>query len=209
MVTLPPSSWPCPDLREVALLSSESLSSWYTMPLSTYLVQAFIAAFVVLFGVQMQTAAAQATPSTCVTVDQPNPIFSQYPNNATGLLNVTMAIIPISMTTARQIIPQQYGILEGAFRALMPDFPAGMYPVIVQAGHDHDIRFQDFQIPDFSVRSIYHMRARAGRRRLTLWTAESWLRVPFLGPSGRRRILFPMGARAIDLGHQRRGDHRL
>ncbi|TIC98855.1 hypothetical protein CH35J_006127 [Colletotrichum higginsianum] len=150
MVTLPPSSWPCPDLREVALLSSESLSSWYTMPLSTYLVQAFIAAFVVLFGVQMQTAAAQATPSTCVTVDQPNPIFSQYPNNATGLLNVTMAIIPISMTTARQIIPQQYGILEGAFRALMPDFPAGMYPVIVQAGHDHDIRFQDFQIPDFS-----------------------------------------------------------
>ncbi|TQN71569.1 hypothetical protein CSHISOI_03921 [Colletotrichum shisoi] len=120
------------------------------MPLSTYLVQAFIAAFMVLFGVQMQTAAAQGTPSTCVTADQPNPIFSQYPNNATGLLNVTMAIIPISMTTARQIIPQQYGILEGAFRALMPDFPAGMYPVIVQAGHDHDIRFQDFQIPDFS-----------------------------------------------------------
>lgn len=53
---------------------------------------------------------------------------------------------------ARQIIPQQYGILEHAYRALMPDFPADMYPALVQAGHDHDIRFQNFGIPDFSVR---------------------------------------------------------
>ncbi|KZL71959.1 hypothetical protein CT0861_01228 [Colletotrichum tofieldiae] len=120
------------------------------MPFSIYLAQASIAALLVILGIQMQTAAAQATPPTCTNVDQPNPIFSQHPNNATGLLNVTMAIIPIPMTTARQIIPQQYGILESAFRALMPNFPAGMYPVILQAGHDHDIRFQDFQIPDFS-----------------------------------------------------------
>lgn len=121
------------------------------MPLSNYLVQASIAVLLVIFGIQMQTTAAQATPLTCTNVDQPNPIFSQYPNNATGLLNVTMVIIPIPMTTARQIIPQQYGILEGAYRALMPNFPADMYPVVVQAGHDHDIRFQDFGIPDFSV----------------------------------------------------------
>ncbi|KAK2048597.1 hypothetical protein LZ31DRAFT_591563 [Colletotrichum somersetense] len=120
------------------------------MMFPTYLAQASIAALVVMLGIQMQTAAAQAAPPTCSTVDQPNPIFSQYPNNATGVLNVTMAIIPIPMTTARQIVPQQYAILESAFRALMPDFPTGMYPVIVQAGHDHDIKFQDFSIADFS-----------------------------------------------------------
>ncbi|KAK1982866.1 hypothetical protein LZ30DRAFT_589638 [Colletotrichum cereale] len=120
------------------------------MMFSTYLAQASIAALMVILGVQMQTAAAQAAPPTCSTVDQPNPIFSQYPNNATGVLNVTMAIIPIPMTTARQIIPQQYAILENSFRALMPNFPAGMYPVVVQAGHDHDIKFQNFGIADFS-----------------------------------------------------------
>ncbi|KAK1995089.1 hypothetical protein LX36DRAFT_583136 [Colletotrichum falcatum] len=120
------------------------------MMFSTYLTQASIAALAVMLGYQMQTAAAQAAPPTCATVDQPNPIFSQYPNNATGVLNVTMAIIPIPMTTARQIVPQQYAILENSFRALMPNFPAGMYPVIVQAGHDHDIKFQDFSIADFS-----------------------------------------------------------
>ncbi|KAK1962359.1 hypothetical protein LY78DRAFT_684102 [Colletotrichum sublineola] len=120
------------------------------MMFSTYLAQASIAALVVMLGIQMQTAAAQTAPPTCSTVDQPNPIFSQFPNNATGVLNVTMAIIPIPMTTARQLVPQQYAILENSFRALMPNFPAGMYPVIVQAGHDHDIKFQDFSIPDFS-----------------------------------------------------------
>ncbi|GKT84522.1 hypothetical protein Ct61P_02372 [Colletotrichum tofieldiae] len=155
------------------------------MPFSIYLAQASIAALLVILGIQMQTAAAQATPPTCTNVDQPNPIFSQHPNNATGLLNVTMAIIPIPMTTARQIIPQQYGILESAFRALMPNFPAGMYPVILQAGHDHDIRFQDFQIPDFSARGRGFW--------LTRSTVESWLRVPVPGPAGRRRIYVSMG----------------
>ncbi|KAF4780243.1 hypothetical protein HER10_EVM0010450 [Colletotrichum scovillei] len=150
MVTILPSLWPCPDLKKISLPSRDNLSSWLNMPLSNYLVQASIAVLLVIFGIQMQTTAAQATPLTCTNVDQPNPIFSQYPNNATGLLNVTMVIIPIPMTTARQIIPQQYGILEGAYRALMPNFPADMYPVVVQAGHDHDIRFQDFGIPDFS-----------------------------------------------------------
>ncbi|KAF9874889.1 hypothetical protein CkaCkLH20_07583 [Colletotrichum karsti] len=148
MVTVLPSLWPCPDLKKVSLHAPESLSSWFNMPLSTYLVQASIAALLVVFGVQMQTTAAQVTLPTCTNVDQPNPLWSQHPNNATGVLNVTMAIIPIPMTTARQMVP--FGILENNLRAVMPDFPAGMYPVVVQAGHDHDIRFQDFGIPDFS-----------------------------------------------------------
>ncbi|OLN86918.1 hypothetical protein CCHL11_04631 [Colletotrichum chlorophyti] len=125
------------------------------MPIFTYLIHASIAALLVVLGVHMQTAAAQDVPATaataaCSNVDQPNPIFSQYPNSATGVLNVTMAIVPIPLTTARQMIPQQYGILEDAYRALMPGFPAGQYPVVIQAGHDHDIRFMDISIPDFS-----------------------------------------------------------
>uniref|UniRef100_L2FYP7 Uncharacterized protein n=1 Tax=Colletotrichum fructicola (strain Nara gc5) TaxID=1213859 RepID=L2FYP7_COLFN len=121
MVTLLPSLWPCPDLKKVSLHAPESLSSWFNMPFSTYLVQASVAALLVVLGVHMQTTAAQVTPPTCTNVDQPNPLWAQHPNNATGVLNVTMAIFPIPMAAARQM-----------------------------AGHDHDIRFQDFGIPDFS-----------------------------------------------------------
>src|SRR5262249_46529396 len=71
------------------------------------------------------------TPSLCTTRDQPNPIASIYPGNATGTLNGTIAIIPISLKLARQLIPPQYGILEHAYRALLPDFPRGMYPAML------------------------------------------------------------------------------
>ncbi|KAH7137825.1 hypothetical protein EDB81DRAFT_656172 [Dactylonectria macrodidyma] len=117
------------------------------MSFSAYLTQVSLMALLVSSGFHLKTAAAQ---DVCTTQDQPNPIFSQYPSNATGALNTTLAITPIPMALARQIIPQQYAILEHAYRALMPDFPADMYPALVQAGHDHDIRFQNIGIPDFS-----------------------------------------------------------
>jgi hypothetical protein len=107
-----------------------------------------VAVLVLLFGHHFRTTGADDLP---VSQDQPNPIASQYFNNATGVLNTTLAIVPIPLYKARQIIPAQYGILEHAYRALLPDFPAGMYPVLVQAAHDHDIHFQNFSIPDFSV----------------------------------------------------------
>lgn len=199
MVTLLPSLWPCPDVKKISIHTPDRLSSCLNMSLSTYIVQASVAAMLVVLGVHMQTTTAQATAPTCVTIDQPNPIFSQYPNNATGVLNLTMAIIPIPMTTARQMIPPQYGILENALRAVMPDFPAGMYPVVVQAGHDHDIRFQEFQIPDFSVRSAWPT-SRIGSQSANQLFTESWLRVSVLGPIGRRRFVFQMGPGANDLG---------
>jgi hypothetical protein len=89
----------------------------------------------------------------CSSLDQPNPIATTYPNNATGVFNATLAILPIALSTARQIIPAQWAILEGAYRELLPDFPAGMYPLFLQAGHDHDVQFAafDLSIPDFSV----------------------------------------------------------
>jgi len=91
--------------------------------------------------------------STGTTLDQPNPIATTYPNNATGVLNATLVILPIPLATARRIIPSQWGILETAYRSLVPDFPQGMYPLFLQAGHDHDIQFAalDLSIPDFSV----------------------------------------------------------
>ncbi|KAL1858937.1 hypothetical protein VTK73DRAFT_7733 [Phialemonium thermophilum] len=89
----------------------------------------------------------------CTSQDLPNPLATVYPNNATGVLNATLMIVPISLSTARRLIPSEYGILEHAYRALMPGFPQGMYPVLVQAAHDHDIQLRalDIRIDDFSV----------------------------------------------------------
>lgn len=93
----------------------------------------------------------------CATSSQPNPIAQQYPNAPTGTLNATLAIMPIPLDQARQIIPSQYAILENAYRALLPDFPEGMYPVIMQAGLDHDIQLAAYgiNIGDFQVSSVY------------------------------------------------------
>jgi hypothetical protein len=96
---------------------------------------------------------SNVVPGTCQTQDSPNPIASLYPNNATGTLNGTVAIIPITLEQARSIIPPNYRILEHAYRALLPNFPAGMYPAVLQAVHDHDVQAFGFKIPDFSVRS--------------------------------------------------------
>jgi hypothetical protein len=93
----------------------------------------------------------EAVLDVCQTHDQPNPIASLYPNNATGTLNGTVAIIPISLDLARSIIPPQYRILEHAYRALLPTFPKDMYPAVIQALHDHEVQAFGYLIPDFSV----------------------------------------------------------
>lgn len=89
----------------------------------------------------------------CTTTSQANPIAQLYPNAPTGTFNATLAIIPIPLAQARQLIPSQYAILEGAYRALLPSFPDGMYPVLMQAGLDHDIQVAsiNFKLPDFQV----------------------------------------------------------
>lgn len=62
-------------------------------------------------------------------------------------------IIPIPLFLARRLVPSQYAILELAYRSLVPDFPEGMYPVLLQAAHDHDIQLRAYGIvlEDFSV----------------------------------------------------------
>ncbi|CAK7209528.1 hypothetical protein SBRCBS47491_000474 [Sporothrix bragantina] len=91
----------------------------------------------------------------CTPHDQPNPIAQVYPMNATGLLNATLAVIPIPLATARTIVPAKWPILvhvyEALFASLGVPFPADHYPLFVQAGLDHDIQLAAYNmsIPDF------------------------------------------------------------
>ena len=98
------------------------------------------------------TGGAILDAASCQTHDLPNPIASLYPNNATGTLNGTVAVLPISLDLARSIIPPQYRILEHAYRAILPSFPKDMYPAILQAVHDHEVQAFGYKIPDFTVR---------------------------------------------------------
>ncbi len=117
------------------------------------LLQVSVALLAVLFSLLLKRGESAVTRAVCTTYDQPNPLAELFPNNATGVLNATLAIIPIPLETARRLIPPQYGILERAYRSLLPDFPKGMYPVLVQAAHDHDVQFRAYgiTIDDFSV----------------------------------------------------------
>ncbi|KAI1848672.1 hypothetical protein JX265_005701 [Neoarthrinium moseri] len=90
--------------------------------------------------------------SASASLDQPNPIAAQYPDLVSGTLNGTTMIVPIALELARQLIPGGYAILEQSFRSLLPSFPAGMYPMMVSAKHDHDIQLPAYNlsIPDFT-----------------------------------------------------------
>jgi hypothetical protein len=104
-----------------------------------------------------ETTTVTPLVGACQTYDQPNPIAALYPGNATGTLNGTVSILPISLTLARQLIPRQYRILEHAYRALLPSFPEDMYPAVLQAVHDHEVQAFGYKMADFSV-SLAHMR---------------------------------------------------
>jgi hypothetical protein len=164
MLQFPSLICPLPeDGQSVCLWPSSNPFLWSKMPLSLCFLHISVVALLFLSGNHFQATAAQ---DVSASRDQANPIATLYPNNATGVLNTTLAIIPIPLSTARQIIPPQYGILEAAYRALLPHFPKDMYPVLVQAAHDHDIRFQDFGIPDFSVSFPIQIRKRRETLRL-------------------------------------------
>ncbi|KAF1832815.1 hypothetical protein BDW02DRAFT_407667 [Decorospora gaudefroyi] len=119
--------------------------------------QYFLLSFLSLLAIRYASTSYTQAPQDiisdiCQTKDQPNPIASLYPMNATGTLNGTISVIPISLKLARELIPSQYGILEHAYRHLLPSFPKDMYPAILEAMHDHEVQAFGYQIPDFSVR---------------------------------------------------------
>lgn len=94
-----------------------------------------------------------ALAGECISTDSPNPLAQQYPYMVTGTLNGTTLIVPIPISQARELIPPEYAIVESAYRSLLPAFPKDMYPMVVNAVHDHDIQFAalGMQVPDFSV----------------------------------------------------------
>ncbi|KAJ1329760.1 hypothetical protein MN608_06496 [Microdochium nivale] len=102
--------------------------------------------------IRQEAGEASSSPATCVTDSSKNPISQLWPNDISGNLNGTTMIVPIPLAEARRAIPQEYGILENAWREWLPDFPAGMYPMMAVAVHDHDLRFPAFNVttPDFS-----------------------------------------------------------
>ncbi|EUC27447.1 hypothetical protein COCCADRAFT_41829 [Bipolaris zeicola 26-R-13] len=124
--------------------------------------QYFLLSFLSLLAIRYASSAStplnttldSVAAITCQSEDSPNPIATTYPNNATGVLNGTVSIVPVPLDLARQLIPSQYRILEHAYRHLLPTFPKDMYPAVVQAVHDHDIQFGGFKIPDFSRAGI-------------------------------------------------------
>ena len=93
-----------------------------------------------------------ALAQTCTGHSQPNPITKQYPDDVTGTLNGTIAIIPIDYSLARSIVPSKYPILKDAYQSLFPSLPKDKYPMFVQAVLDHDIRSGSLTLSDFSVR---------------------------------------------------------
>ena len=68
-------------------------------------------------------------PPFCFSQSQPNPIGAEYPRDITGTINGTVGIIPIDYSTARSLVPAQYGILKDAYLSLLPGFPEDKYPV--------------------------------------------------------------------------------
>jgi hypothetical protein len=121
--------------------------------------QYFLLSFLSLLAIRYANTSYTQVPQeviadVCQTKDQPNPIASLYPMNATGTLNGTISVIPITLELARELIPSRYRILEHAYRAILPSFPKGMYPAVLQALHDHEVQAFGYHIPDFSVRYI-------------------------------------------------------
>lgn len=110
-------------------------------------------ALLALIVALVAAASFSSSPPGCTPLDQPNPIATVYPLNATGLLNVTLAVIPIPLATARALIPPQWPILVHVYQALFAAlgvseevFPPDRYPLLVQAGLDHDIQMSAYQL---------------------------------------------------------------
>lgn len=145
------------------------------MALRLLFLQLSAAAALALFSLLLANGKSAATVSPCTTHDPHNTLAEQFPNSATGVLNATLAIIPISLGTARRLIPPQYGILERAYRSLVPNFPEGMYPLMVQAAHDHDVQLRAYgiTIDDFSVSLLQRRTASIRREGIIMLTKSS------------------------------------
>jgi hypothetical protein len=190
-------------------------SSWFRFNMSPFsaILQCSAIALLLLLSTQFTTSLAQddGGGGTCISVDSPNPIAQQYPTVVTGNLNGTTLIVPIPVRHARQLIPKQYRILENAYRSLLPNFPPGMYPMMVTAKHDHDLQLAAYNlsIPDFTVSTSSPIRAHSWiYRAFTYSSIACGIRVSISGHYWRRLHVIPPAKHRPDHGIQHRGRHR-
>ncbi|KAI1135645.1 hypothetical protein F5Y05DRAFT_421304 [Hypoxylon sp. FL0543] len=110
----------------------------------------------IIHGAASSQKVISPLPDTCISQDAPNGHAQQYPEFVSGNLNGTTLIVPIPLEAARQVIPQEYVIVEEAYRELLPSFPAGMYPMMAQIVHDHDLQLPAYNtsLADFSRASL-------------------------------------------------------
>ena len=129
----------------------------HTSPIPYRRIAKNLIALLQLAGVGLLThhsPVALAQEDGCVSESSPNPHAQEYPDFVSGNLNGTTLVVPIPLTTARRVIPEEYGILEHVYRALLPaSFPDDAYPMMAVGVHDHDIQFPlyDVHSADFSV----------------------------------------------------------
>jgi hypothetical protein len=93
-------------------------------------------------------------PRTCQSQTQPDPITQDFPNDVTGVINGTTAIVPIPYAVARSIVPSKFPILVAAYKQVFPTLNDGLYPAVLEAVQDHDVGQPPLKIPDFTVSTI-------------------------------------------------------
>ena len=125
--------------------------------------------------------AASAVPLGCRSQTQPNPITKDFPEDVTGVINGTTAIVPIPYAVARSIIPSQYPILTAAYQKVFPTLQSSMYPAVLEAVQDHDVGQPPLKIPDFTVSPLTIQGGKKSHSRLT-YTAARRFEVSLRGP---------------------------
>lgn len=113
-------------------------------------------------GVLLAAAALAATLATrragakCVPQTSANPIWKDHFTGVTGVINGTIAVLPIPYTLARSIVPQQYGILTGYKALLEPaGWPEDTYPLVLETRIDHDVRTFGIPAAGFSSARLF------------------------------------------------------
>lgn len=91
----------------------------------------FLLAAVVAQNTSTSLPAATSLCTSSSSESRPNPFAANaYPGLGTGTANGTVAILPIPYTTARQVVPAEYPILQHVYKEFFPGLAeAGLYPV--------------------------------------------------------------------------------
>ncbi|CAF9941662.1 MAG: hypothetical protein HETSPECPRED_003844 [Heterodermia speciosa] len=109
--------------------------------------KALLGSLLLLLLLPLVSSAPQSNCTSCA----PNPLASIYPNNATGTINSTTAVLLVPIAHARALLPAHLAPLLLPHAWTRFSIPPNQYPLVVETGIDHDIRFQGINaVADFS-----------------------------------------------------------